>query len=766
MSSDLAEKIEQGRVLHQKGDLATAREIYQEILEIQPEHFEALNLLGVLLGQAKDLERAVQCFDRAIAVEPNNAAPHRNRGLALKELHQLEAALASFDQAIALQKDDAVAYYSRGNIYKDLGRVDQALASFDNAVAINPGFAQAYFSRGVLLQQIHKLDAALASYELATEIKIDYADAYANKAFVLHHLKRFDAALAAYDRAIAIRPDQAPTYLHRGNTYQELNRLDEALASYDQAIRITADYAEAYSNRGVVLYRLDRIDDAVASYDRAIAIKPDYAEAYFNRASLLRVVKRFEAAAVDYKVAAALAPDIKFLSGARLEVNMQVCDWNGFDADVAQVTARIEGGEPASHPFAFLTFSQSPRLQRKAAEIWVRDSCPPDDSLGAIPRRAPQGKVRVGYFSADFREHPVSHLLAELIETHDRSRFEVIAFSLGPSTQDELRKRLEKAFDRYIDVQEKSNREIASMARRLSVDIAVDLGGHTHGSRPNIFALRAAPLQVNYLGYPGTMGAEYMDYLIGDPSVVPPAHQCHYTEKIIYLPNSYLPHDSTRTIADIPLTREELGLPSTGFVFCCFNNSYKITPSVFDSWMRILNLVPDSVLWLSQNNPTATGNLRQEASRRGVDAQRLIFADRISSLPRHLARHRAADLFLDTRPYNAHATAIDALWAGLPVLTCVGSAFAGRVAAGLLEAIGLPQLITPTPERYEELAVELATDPQRLAAIRKKLSENRLTAPLFDTRLFVKHLEAAYTQIYARYQAEMPPEHIDAGLTS
>ena len=761
MLARLAERFEQARALHQQGQLAPAREIYQEILEMQPGHFDTLNLMGVLSGQLKDLGRAVQYFDQAIAAEPSNSGPYCNRALAFKELGQLDAALSSFDQAIALNREDAVAWYSRGNIFSDLGGVDQALVCYAEALAINPDFVQAHFNLAVLLQHSQQLDAALESYDRAIAIKPDYAEAYANRAFVLHLLKRFEAALASYDSAIAIAPNNAPPYMYRGNTLKELNQLEAALRSYDQAIAIRPDYAEAYSNRGVVFYALNRIDAALLSYDRAIAIKPDYAEAYFNRASVFRIIKRFEAAAADYKVAGRLDPDIKFLPGARLEARMQICDWNEFDADVAQVTASIERDEPASHPFAFLTFSDSPRLQRKAAEIWARETCPADDSLGTIPKRAPHGRIRVGYFSADFREHPASRLLAELIETHDRSRFEIIAFSFGPDTQEELRKRLARAFDRFLDVQGKSDVEIASLARSLTVDIAVDLGGYTHGSRSNIFALRAAPLQVSYIGYLGTMGAGYMDYLVADPTIIPPADQRHYSEKILSLP-SYQANDSKRRIADHVFTRKELDLPGTGFVFCCFNTTYKITPATFAGWMRILTRVEGSVLFLYADTAAAVSNIRKEARLRGVDADRIVFGKRLP-IPEYLARYRAADLFLDTLPYNAGATASDALWTGLPVLTCIGETFAGRIAASLLQAIRLPELITYTQEQYEELAIELATRPLRLAEIKNRLADNRLTKPLFDPSLFTKHLEAGYTSIHARYQANLPPDHIHVG---
>jgi predicted O-linked N-acetylglucosamine transferase (SPINDLY family) len=450
------------------------------------------------------------------------------------------------------------------------------------------------------------------------------------------------------------------------------------------------------------------------------------------------------------------------LYGARLNAKMQICDWGGLDAAITQIAAQIERSEPVCAPFLVMALADSAALQRKAAEIWVQHECPPNLSLPPIPKRGKHDRIRIAYFSADLREHPVSMLTAELFETLDRSKFELNAFSFGPDTQDTMRGRMERAFDRFIDVRTETDQNIALLARSMEIDIAVDLGGFTRGARPRILAMRAAPLQVSYLGYSGTMGAEYIDYLIGDPTLIPEGHRRHYNEKIIYMPHSYLANDSKRSIADKVFTRGELGLPQTGFVFCCFNSSYKITPGAFNTWMRILKRVQNSVLWLSAGNPGAASNLRREAVRRGVNAERLIFAEPMASPSEHLSRHRVADLFIDTFPYNAHTTASDALWAGLPALTCLGEAFAGRVAASLLNAIRLPELICSTREHYEELAVELACDPHRLAAIKQKLADQRLTTPLFDTRRFAKNLESAFTQIYERYQAGLPADHIPA----
>jgi len=755
----IAERLARAQALHQQGQSASARLIYEEILDAQPERFEALNALGVLAGQAGDLSQAVQYFDRAITVQPGNSGAHCNRGLALKQLKELDAALACFDRAIALDPKSAIAHYSRAEAYKDLGRIDEALADYEAATGINPGFVHPYYGRGVVLQRSARAEAAIASYDQVLRIKPDHFDAHLNRGVCLFSLGEYTEALASLEQAIALRPKQAPAYFLRGNVLKELHRLEAALASYDQAIAIAPGDAETHCARGTVLLLLGSVEAALVSFDRAIAIKPDYADAYYHRAFSLRMINRFAEAGADYKVVARLAPDFEFLPGTRMEASQHACDWTEFDTLVPEIVAGVESGRRVSHPLIFIALVDSARLQHKAARIWADYACPARDSLGTIAPRARPGKLRLGYFSADFREHPIARLLSELIELHDRSRFEIIAFAFGPRTEDELHQRLTRAFDRFIDVREKSPGEIASLARSLDVDIAVDLGGYSYDSRPSIFAYRAAPVQVSYLGYLGTMGASYIDYIVADHTIITAHTECHFTEKIIYLPDTFQVNDRKRHIAE-DCTRQDLGLPPSGFVFCCFNTSYKIVPSTFGRWMRILNKVPGSVLLLYAAHETVEVHLRAYASRQGVDPQRLIFG---KFLPpsKYLARYRAADLFLDTLPYNGGTTASDALWAGLPVLTLAGESLASRVAASLLTAIGLPELIASTQQRYEELAIELALDPQRLAQIRGKLRDNRLSSPLFDTPRFARNLEAAYTAIHARYEAGLPPDHIN-----
>ena len=673
---------------------------------------------------------------------------------------ELERAAQLYGSVIAADRDFAEGYYKRANALNQMGRWQDALADYDRAVALNPIYANAYCNRGSVLQCLNRLDEALSSYDRAIELNSTDFLAYYNRGSVLKALGRFDEALSSYERCVTLRSDYVAAYLNRAHILQESKRFEAAIASYEKVIELDPEQAEAFQNRGYSLAQLRRFDAALESYDRAIELNPAYADAFQGRVFSLINLGRFKDAIEIYDRVLSANPNLKYLSGLRAHAKMQLCEWQDLALQLRDLADGLRAGNMVSPPFPVLSALDSPALQHIAAELWVRDQCPPDKRLGQIPKRPRDDKIRIGYFSPDFRNHAVSLATAEMFEVHDRSRFEIIAFAIGPRAQDSVRARLVRAFDRFIDVSDQSDIEVSLLARKLGVDIAVDLGGYTEFCRSKIFALRAAPIQVNYLGYPSTMGAPYMDYLIGDRTVVPRDQLIHYAEKIVFLPHSYIPHDSTSEIASTKYTRAELGLPENGFVFCCFNKKYKITPTMFDSWMRILNRTPSSVLWFSLDNGAAVENLRREASRRGVDPNRLVFADRIESLSLHLSRLRAADLFLDTLPYNAHATATDALWAGLPVLTLKGQTFASRVSASLLGTIGLAELAVSTPEEYEQMAVRLAGNSQLFADIKRKLSQNRLTSPLFDTRSFTRSLEDAFVSMQERYLADLPPEDI------
>lgn len=740
-------------------NFAQAENYYNQSLEIDPNQFEVYKNLGVIQYYLGKLEDALRYYDQALMLKSDYPEAHSNRGLALNDLNRLDEALISLDRAIALKPDFAFAYNNRGIALKNLNRLDEALESYDHAIALNANYAEAYNNRGSVLSRLGKLDEALVNYDHAIELKLDYADAYCNRGSALNDQNLPEEALISINRAIMLKPDFAMAHNNRGIALRNLNKLDEALDSYNRAIALKPDLAEAYCNQGSVFYSLMKLDEALVYYDRAIALKPDFAEAYNNQGAALADLHRLEDALVAYDLAIKFAPDNEFFIGSRFDVKLKLCDWSDYAEHRMHLEKKAQAGKNDAHPFAVLAVSGMPDLQKLAAEAFVHKHFPINNDLAPISRYPKHDKIRIAYFSADFRNHPVAFLTAGLFERHDKSKFELIAFSLSGS-DDEMRKRIKPAFDQFIDVSKYSDREVALLARDMEIDIAIDLGGFTSHCRPSIFALRAAPVQINYIGYPGTMGADYMDYIIADKTIVPCTHQKFYSEKIVYLP-SFQSNDTKRVISDRKFTREELGLPATGFVFCCLNNNYKINPRMFDCWMRILKHVNGSVLWLIGENQGTVSNLLKEAAFRGVDCGRLIFAKRLP-VSEYLARYRMADLFLDTLPFNAGTTASDALWAGLPVLTLIGESFAGRMAASLLNAIHLPELISTTQEEYEACAINLATHPEKLKSIRQKLANNRLTTPLFDTEYFTKNIESAYIQMYERYQAGLEPDHINA----
>ncbi len=674
---------------------------------------------------------------------------------ALSQAHQAHRAGQLYEartlclQALKLQPRRLDASVLLGLIAAQTGDLRGAVALFDQVLRLDPRHLAALHNRANALRALRQPAAALASYDQAIAAAPEQAPVHNGRGKALFELGQFEEAVASHERAIALQPDHAPAHLDRAAALNGMMRYEEAIAGADRAIALRADLPGAWHLRANALYAAGRLDEALQSYDRAIARQPDDARAHHNRGNALLMLERYESAIASYDEAIALAPDLPSSRGERLHARMHIADWRNFAPEVARLTARIQQGRVTANPVVVLSLSDSAALQRQAAGNWVRERYPPSGALPALSAPSRHEKVRVGYFSADFHGHASASLAAELFEIHDRSRLELTAFSLGPRTP---------ACDRFLDVRAQSDAEIARLARSLNLDIAVDLGGFTRGGRPGIFALRAAPVQVRYLGYPGTMSADYMDYLIADDTIIPASHRRHYAEKIAYLP-SYPVNDSRRRIADRRFGREELGLPAAGFVFCCFNSTHKITPDTFDGWMRILQSVAGSVLFLLGGRESLASNLRREARERGVDPQRIVFGARLPA-PEYMARYRAADLFLDTLPYNAGTTASDALWAGLPVLTCTGETFASRVGASLLQAVGLPELITSSREEYERRAVELASEPQTLAGVRTKLDGNLRTTLLFDTPACARHLEEVYARMRDRCAAGLPPEHI------
>jgi predicted O-linked N-acetylglucosamine transferase (SPINDLY family) len=750
--------IQEAVALHQSGQLDAAETQYRKLLNFLPSNTTLLTNLGVILRRKGKLEDAVRIVGKSLQINPNQLYALNNHGNALQDLGRFDEALASYDRAIVLKLDYADAYCNRGNALRELNRLDEALSSCAHAIVLKPDYADAYFNQGNALKELNRLDEALASYDHAITLKPDYAEAYSNRGVTLRDLKRLDDALVSYQRAITIKPIHPSAYYNQGNALQELKRLDEALASYERAIALKSDYAEAYYARGNALQDLNRLDEALASYEYAITLKPDYADTYLNRGNALKSLKRLDQALTSYEHAITLNPDIDFILGYSLHTKMHLCVWDDLAVHINELTHKINLNEKVVQPFEMLALHDDPNTQRKTAEIFAHQKYPVNHVLPKIDRYPHHSKIRIGYFSADFWDHPVSNLTVELYETHDRNQFEIYAFSFGLDTKDQVNLRIKAGVDHFHDVRALSDKEVAMLARRFEIDIAVDLGGFTANCRAGIFAIQAAPIQISYIGYLGTMGAHYYDYLVADQTIIPEKNQQYYSEKIAYLP-SYQVNDSKQSLPTRVFTRQDLGLPETGFVFCCFNNTFKITPTTFDGWARILKQVVGSVLLLYVDNESAKPNLIKEIALRGIDANRFVFGKRLPMLD-YLARYRVADLFLDTLPYNAGTTASDALRMGLPVLTCVGESFASRVAASLLNAVNLPELITTTQAQYESLAIDLALHPEKLIAIKEKLANNLPTAPLYNTPLFTKHLESAYLSMYDRYQKGLAPEHI------
>ena len=609
------------------------------------------------------------------------------------------------------------------------GAVNEAAARYHDVLRIDPANADALYYLALISCQHGRFEegAELARKSLAGDPKQARGHVILGRA--LHALGRNDDALQNFDRAIAQAPELAPAHANRADVLSKIGRNAEALDSYDRALALAPDSVPDWMNRGVALIALNRHDEAVTSFERGLALDPDFAQADDFRAPLL-------------------------LS------KLRICDWTELAAETAELLAMVRAEKPLSLPYAIVAIPSSPAEQLQCARRYVQEQ-PAYPPLWRGEAYA-HDRLRVAYLSADFNEHPTAYLTAGLFERHDKSRFEITALSFGQNDNSPARRRLEAAFEHFIDVGDNSDQDIAALMRRSEIDIAVDLMGFTKDNRLGVLARRAAPVQVNYLGYPGTTGAPYLDYILADATVIPEEHDAFYAECVVRLPGTYQINDNRRAMSQRTPTRGECGLPQNGFVFCCFNNPQKILPEMFDIWMRLLRATEGSVLWLITGNAKAAANVRLEAEKRGVAPERLIFAPK-ASVADHLARHRLADLCLDTLPYNAHTTASDALWAGLPVLTCLGETFAGRVAASLLKAIGLDALITRTLAEYEALALRLARDPAYLATLKDALNRNRDTCLLFDTQSATRHIEAAYLTMAEIVRRREKPRSFNVG---
>lgn len=742
---------------YETGKLPEAEALCRQVLALDPKNADALNMLGVMAAQGGHYENAAELFTQAIRFKKSAPLFHYHLGLALKKLDRPKEALEKFKKAADLDPGYAEANLNIGNILKDEGKLEYAATKYRQAISSKPDYVEAHYNLGLVLQEQGKVAEAMMQYKRAISVKPDYAEAYLNLGVLLYQQGRLEDAVTQYRQVISFKPACADAYNHLGAVLKKQGNMTEAAALYEKAIALKPDYAEAYYNFAIILQEQRSFDDAAALYKQAIALKPGYADAHYNLGLVLQEQGKIDEALAQYEKTLALKPDSPNALSQLVHRLHHACAWDRIGNRESQLLDMVRQGREGVFPFMLLGTDSTPADQLACARAFSRKDEVPAAAQFTHTARPAHGRIRIGYLSADFYQHATAYLMAELFERHDRSRFEIVGYSYGPDDNSDMRHRLVKAFDRFVEVRGLSDRAAAQKIYDDGIDILIDLkGGYTGDARIGIPAPRPAPLQVNYLGYPGTMGVSFMDYIIADPFIVPFDQQPFYSEKIVQLPDCYQPNDTARKIADVTPSRAACGLPEKGFVFCSFNSTYKITPKIFDIWMRLLKDVPDSVLWLLECNALVKGNLRHETEKHGIAPERLVFAPRMP-LPEHLARHRLADLFLDTLPINAHTTASDALWAGLPVLTCVGSTFAGRVAGSLLTSAGLPELITYSLADYETLALGLAQNPAQLLELRQRLEQTRLQMPLFDINRFVRNIESAYQTMWQTYQAgELP----------
>lgn len=687
----------------------------QSLIETFPSSFVLWNIIGAAHKALGDLEAAENAIRQASSANPNFPDAHNNLGIVLQGQGKLDEAIAAYKRTLALKPDYTAAYFNIGSALKDQGKLDEALTAYERALALKPDYPEVHNNIGNALKDQGKLDEAIAAYQRAIALKPDYPEAHNNMGNILKGQGRLDEAIAAYKRAIAFKSNNEVAYNNMGNLLKEQGKLDEAIASYKRALTLKPDYPEAYYNMGNALKDHRKLDEAISAYERALALKPDYPEA--------------EAQIFHQKT--------------------HICNFS-VSSLLLDASSRLGITTESVPPFAALSWADNSEHQLQRAKTFAKQKYKQhSDVLFERPEFRPN-QLRVGYFSADFFDHPVMYLISGLLREHNKEKYKLFAYSYGRGKSGHMREEAKKRMDHFHDITKQSDSQIVDLARNHKLDIAIDLTGYTRNTRSGIFQYRVAPVQINYLGYPGSMGADFIDYIIADQTVIPQSQRQYYSENIIYLPHTYQPNDNLREIAKTNTTRADFDLPEDIFVFCCFNNNYKINLKEFNIWMRLLNKVDGSVLWLTKSNKWAVENLRREAANRGIAPERLVFAEKVSH-SEHLSRHKHADLFVDTFNYNAHTTASDALWAGLPVVTKNGNQFAASVAASLLKAVNLPELITHTEEEYENLILELANNPQKLAAIKQKLAMNRLIAPLFDTTRYTQNFENGLERAYSRY---------------
>lgn len=697
---------------------------------------------------------------------PKSSDPDPNialiKGIAQSQIGDKASAVVTYQELLRTFPKHPAALLNMGADLFVLERLDEALNALNRAQEVDPINPMVALNLGNVHRALHRLDDALKCYDYAISLNHNYSEARSNRGDILCLKGRFSEAINEYKEAISLNPKNSEALHNLGLTYIELNNLGEGINLVKDALALRPEFAVAYNSLGIGLARLQNHSAAIAAYQRAIALTPDLPDPYFNLADIYAERRDFLRAIENYKLSLVHSKEPTSKLAYLLHTKMKVCDWTNYVSLTNQLIEGLVETDTVISPFTIIGLPSLAAAQKDCAKKLSKKIYPTcQNKLHSSLTFTPpiKDKIRVGYLSCDFYRHATAYLIAELFELHDRERFEIHAFSYGAGPNDDMRARLVGAVDNFHHLKDLSDMEIADQIKASQIDILVDLKGHTQKARLGPMCHRPAPIQAHYLGYPGTLGTEFVDYLIADDYLINDKDYVHYSEKIVHLPGSYQVNDRQRKISQKLTTRSEHGLPDTGFVFCCFNNNWKITPEIFNVWIRLLCKVPTSTLWLLADNPYAESNLKLEAQRRGVNPERLVFAPKLL-LPEHLERHRHADIFLDTPYCNAHTTASDALWAGLPLLTLKGSTFAGRVSGSLLSALNMPDMIAHDLNTYETKALEIASDSKLAKNLRTRLKDAIGSTSLFDTPKFTRHLEKAYEAMIERWMYGEPPNHI------
>jgi predicted O-linked N-acetylglucosamine transferase (SPINDLY family) len=729
-----------------RGEVDQAHTIYKSILLSFPQNIRA--------------KRALEELEIKIKNNHSDSTPEKtiNQLINLYNSGSMLELVKLSEKLIKIYSNDYFIWNINGAANKALGITSEALKSFHTVIDLNPNFPDGYNNLGVIYREQDDLDKALDLFNKAINLKPEFAFAYNNRGLIFKDKGKIEDALADYQKALTINPNYADPYNNIGIIRGKQGDQKAALELFLQALKLNPNNPETYNNIGSVKLERLELEEALKIFEKSIDLYPNFVMPHFNKGIIYEKLFKRNNAIESYKKALAIKPEFDFARAQKLHQQSHIGDWKGIKQDSSLIPQL--GILKEIMPLTLLSLDDAPERHKKRAELLNKNRFLQKPLAIDFKVKEEYKPIRVAYFSSDFKEHPVAYLLARVFEKHDRSQFKVYGYSIKATKKDSMHKRLVTAFDEFKDLSDVSDKEAALIAREDGIDIAIDLNGFTANSRTGIFAYRAAPIQINYLGFPGTMGADFIDYIIADEVLIPESSQKFYSEKPIYLPHTYMPTDNTREISTKPITRTEVGLPEDSFVFCCFNNNYKISSEEFDIWMRILGQVANSVLWLRKSNEWSEANFIKEAKKRNIDPSRLIFAGKLD-MKEHLARHRLADLFLDTFNFNAHTTASEALWTGLPVVTKMGKGFASRVAASLLNALDCPELITETKEDYEALIMELATDPKKLLRIREKVTSNRLSKPLFNTELYIKNLENSFKQVHENYIKEIKLETVE-----